>query len=168
MYRSCDAVSARKLAETFGVSRQVIVQDIAILRSYGNAIVSTNRGYILPKSARFTREFKVCHDMGRVIQELNIIVDLGVRVKNVSISHRVYGRISAEMRIDSRADAREYVERMQSSKSTILGNSTSGYHYHLVEASSEERLDEIEETLEKEGFLVPYLSWEKKQFGEES
>ena len=38
----------------------------------------------------------------------------------------------------------------------------SGYHYHLVEASSEERLDLIGEQLEKAGFLAPLQPWEKE------
>ena len=36
---------------------------------------------------------------------------------------------------------------MNNSNSSALSNATSGYHYHLVEAASEERLDLIEEQL---------------------
>ena len=39
-------VSGKKLAGKYSVSRQVIVQDIAILRAAGNDIVSTCRGYV--------------------------------------------------------------------------------------------------------------------------
>ena len=35
------------LAETFGVSRQVIVTDIALLRAGGASINATPRGYLL-------------------------------------------------------------------------------------------------------------------------
>ena len=42
-------IAARALASQFGVSRQVIVQDIALLRAADNNIVSTNRGYVLLK-----------------------------------------------------------------------------------------------------------------------
>ncbi len=38
---------ARELAETFNVSRQVIVGDIARLRAAGENILSTPRGYLL-------------------------------------------------------------------------------------------------------------------------
>ena len=38
-------VSGQKLAEIFHVSRQVIVQDIALLRAGDREILSTNRGY---------------------------------------------------------------------------------------------------------------------------
>lgn len=37
-------VSATALAKELGVSRQVIVQDIALLRAEGEHILSTNRG----------------------------------------------------------------------------------------------------------------------------
>lgn len=40
-------VSGTKLASLYSVSRQVIVQDIALIRAAGYEIISTNRGYIL-------------------------------------------------------------------------------------------------------------------------
>ena len=94
-----------------------------------------------------------------------LIYDMsGGRVKSISISHRVYGRISAEMDIRSRQDVCEFIERLENSQSTLLGNATSGYHYHLVEAASEDRLDLIEKHLEEAGFLVPLLPWETGAF----
>lgn len=44
---SDNALPAAVLAEKLGVSRQVIVQDIAMLRANGFDIISTNRGYML-------------------------------------------------------------------------------------------------------------------------
>ena len=38
-------VSGTALANHFSVSRQAVVQDIALLRASGNDILSTNRGY---------------------------------------------------------------------------------------------------------------------------
>ena len=43
---------------------------------------------------------------------------------------------------------------LKSGKSSPLKNITSGYHYHTVEADSEETLDMIGEMLEEKGFLV--------------
>ena len=40
-------------------------------------------------------------------------------------------------------------------------SATSGYHYHLIEASSEERLDLIEKQLGEAGFLAPLQPWEQ-------
>ena len=56
------AISGSALAKTFGVSRQVIVQDIALLRAQCIHITPTNRGYLLERSTgRATRVFKVIH-----------------------------------------------------------------------------------------------------------
>ena len=44
-------VSAAVLAAEHGVSRQIIVQDIALLRAKGAAIVSLSRGYRLEEKA---------------------------------------------------------------------------------------------------------------------
>ena len=52
-------VSAGKLAEAFGVSRQVIVQDVALLRAEGEPVLSTSRGYVRAGGGRHTRVFKV-------------------------------------------------------------------------------------------------------------
>ena len=159
-------IVAKELASAFQVSRQVIVQDMAVIRASVPEIISTNRGYVLQKEKVCAREFKVKHNEQQVEEELDIIVDYGGMVRNVSISHRVYGRISAEMDIRSRQDVCEFIERLENSQSTLLGNVTSGYHYHLVEAASEERLDMIEKHLEEAGFLVPLLPWEQDQKGE--
>lgn len=51
--RAADApISASALAEKFSVSRQIIVGDIALLRSSGEEILATPRGYVTPKEAR--------------------------------------------------------------------------------------------------------------------
>ncbi len=154
------AVPAKALAEQFGVSRQIIVGDMSVIRATYPEIISTNKGYIIEEKTACTREYKVKHGPDRVKEELVLIVDLGGIVRNVSISHRAYGRISAEMNLSSRQDVFDFVERLEDSKSTLLGSVTSGYHYHLVEASSEKRLDRIEEELDKAGYLVPLTEWE--------
>lgn len=155
-------VVARKLAEQFHVSRQVIVQDIAVIRASTPGILSTTRGYVMQQESRFVREFKVYHEQDKTAEELNLIVDFGGSVCNISISHRVYGRVSAPMDIRSRQDVNEFIEALNNSQSSVLSNATSGYHYHLVETASEERLDRIEEQLKKAGFLAPLQPWEKE------
>lgn len=153
-------VPAKDLSSMFDVSRQVIVQDLAVIRASVSGILATNRGYVLQKSSSFSKEFKVKHNELRTEEELNIIVDCGGTVKNVSISHRVYGRITADLEISSRQDVADFMETLENSSSGLIGNVTSGYHYHLVEACSEERLALIEDKLSKANLLVPYLPWE--------
>lgn len=156
-------VAARELAARFGVSRQVIVQDMAVIRASTPGILSTTKGYTIQQESSCTKEFKVRHRQDQAAEELNLIVDCGGHVKNISISHRVYGRVSAEMDIRSRHDVTEFAEALNSSHSTVLSSATSGYHYHLVEASSEERLALIGQQLENAGFLAPLQPWEKKE-----
>ena len=47
-------LNGQSLAEHFHVTRQIIVQDIALLRADGVTILSTNRGYTRNKRARRT------------------------------------------------------------------------------------------------------------------
>ncbi len=116
-------------------------------------ILSTTKGYVIQQDSSFTREFKVRHSQDKAAEELNLIVDCGGHVKNISISHRVYGRVTAEMDIRSRQDVNEFAEALRNSRSTVLSSATSGYHYHLIEASSEERLDLIENNWERRDSL---------------
>ena len=91
-------ISGEKLAEKFEVTRQVIVQDIAIIRASGNNIVSTNRGYYLNEE-RTQKVFKVKHNDREINKELNAIVDLGGRVKDVIVHHKVYGEIKKRLKL---------------------------------------------------------------------
>lgn len=147
-------VSGSKLAKDYDVSRQVIVQDIALLRASGYDIISTNRGYVLEGQTCAERVFKVRHTDEQLKTELCTIVDLGGQVKNVMVNHKVYGHIEAELGITSRRKVKEFLEDIESGKSTPLKNITSDYHYHTVTADSEETLGMIEEELRKLGFLV--------------
>ena len=130
------AVSATTLAKEFDVSRQVIVQDVALLRANGKNIFSTNRGYLIQEDEETTRVFKVQHEDDEVEKELTTIVDLGGTVEDVFVYHKVYGVLRAEMNIKSRMDIRNYMEEIRSGKSSLLKNVTSGYHYHTVRALS--------------------------------
>lgn len=147
-------VAGRALAEEYAVSRQVIVQDIALIRASGHDIISTNRGYILSAPSTVSRTFKVRHTDGQLEEELNSIVDLGGTVRNVMVNHKVYGQMEAPLNITSRRKAAEFIADIRSGKSSPLKNITSDYHYHVVDADSEETLDMIEDMLEQKGFLI--------------
>ena len=87
-------VSGKALAQAYEVSRQVIVQDIALIRAAGYDIISTNRGYILNAPHTSSRVFKVRHTDEELENELCSIVDLGGKVVNVMINHHVYGHMA--------------------------------------------------------------------------
>jgi len=148
------ALSGAFLAEHFGVSRQIIVKDISTLKNQGNKIISTNRGYVLEKQSVFNRIFKVRHTDDEIEDELQTVVDLGGRVIDVFVNHKVYGRISAVMNIISRKSIQDFLEDIHSGKSRPLKNVTEGYHYHTVQADSENILDLIEKALDDKGYLI--------------
>ena len=147
-------VSGTMLAKEFEVSRQVIVQDIALIRAAGYDIISTHRGYLLNEPISVNRVFKVQHTDEQTEEELYSIVDLGGTVANVMVNHKVYGQMEAELNINCRKKAKDFIDDIKSGKSSPLKNITSNYHYHKVVADSEETLDMIEETLQEKGFLV--------------
>ncbi|MCB6309950.1 transcription repressor NadR [Mediterraneibacter glycyrrhizinilyticus] len=147
-------LSGTALAKQCDVSRQVIVQDIALIRASGYDIISTNRGYIIQEPLVRERVFKVNHTDEQLEEELYSIIDLGGTVANVMVNHRVYGHMEAELRINSRRKVEAFMEDIRSGKSSPLKNITSNYHYHKVAADSEETLDLIEEALRQKHFLV--------------
>lgn len=151
---STTPVAGGKLAEKYEVSRQVIVQDIALLRAAGYDILSTNRGYYIKKTKKITHVYKVSHTDNEMEDELNTIVDLGGTVIDVYINHKVYGRIRAELNISSRRHTAEFLETIHCGKSSPLKNITANYHYHTIEADSEKTLELIEAALREKGYLI--------------
>ncbi len=148
------AVPASTLAEKFGVSRQVIVQDIAILRANGCDVISTSRGYVVDGGGLASRVFKCRHTLEELVREAEIIISGGGRIEDVFVSHRVYGRISARLGLTSVTHAEELYRSLKSGASKPLMSVTDGYHYHTVCAESESALDGIEKALRSAGFLI--------------
>ncbi len=157
-------LSGSSLASRFSVSRQVIVQDIALIRASGFHIISTNRGYVLAKEGRVQRIFKVYHTNEQTEEELNLIIDLGGWVEDVFVYHRVYGIIRGELNLHSRKDIAAYMESIKSGKSIPLLNTTSGFHYHTVSADDNETLDDIQKALEEHHFLAKLQDYEPVDF----
>lgn len=162
MRNACQPLPGVALGKETGVSRQVVVQDIALLRTQGHPIISTSRGYYLDEPKQAVRLIKVYHTNEQVEDELSAIVNLGGSVLDVMINHRIYGKLTAPMHIKSQRDIRLFVEDLRSGKSSPLLNVTSGYHFHHIAAEKEEILDEIEAELEKKGYMVEWLPYEKE------
>ena len=101
-----------------------------------------------------SRVFKVQHTDEELEEELFSIVDLGGIVRNVMVNHKVYGHLEADLNVASRRNASQFLDDIKTGKSSPLKNITSNYHYHTVEADSEETLDMIEKMLGEKGFLV--------------
>ena len=159
-------VSGTALASVAGVSRQVIVQDIALLRADGHDIVATNRGYVLREGASElsvpTRLIKVHHTIDQLEDELQTVVDLGGTVQTVMVNHRAYGKITANLDIRSRSGIARYLEDIRTGKSTPFMTLTGGYHFHRISADTEEALDAIEAALAAKGYLAEVFPYERE------
>ena len=161
---SNNPISGGTLAKELNVSRQIIVQDISLLRANGATIFSTNKGYLLQEDRKYSRVFKVYHTDDQVEEELSTIVDAGGQIRDVFVYHKVYGVLKADMGIKTRRDIRAYMEEISTGKSRLLKNVTSGYHYHTIDAESEEILDAIQEELQQKGFLAKLQDYEPVDF----
>lgn len=148
------AISGGALSAQLGVSRQIIVQDIAVLKAQGFDILSTHQGYVIKASPLIEREFKVRHTSEQTKDELSSIVALGGTVVDVFVWHKIYGKIGASLNIFSNRDVEQFMDGLQSGRSTELMHLTDGYHYHTVRAENEEALDAIAAMLQKRGYLA--------------
>ncbi len=147
-------ISGGELSEKFNVSRQIIVQDVTVLKGLGYEILSTHNGYVMQKSPLVERVFKLKHTTEQTEDELNSIVDMGGTVVDVFVWHKVYGRISATLNIFSRLHVKQFLEGVRTGKSSELMNITGGYHYHTIRADSEAVLDKIGETLQEKNYIA--------------
>ena len=142
--------NATQIARRFGVSRQIIVSDIALLRAEGNEILSTPRGYLLdaPGRGEYVRPLVCLHSKEQIRQEFYAVVDLGGRVLDVVVEHPVYGQISAALNIRSRYDADLFIEKMAQAGTHPLSSLTGGLHVHHIAAPTEEDFSRIQKALQ--------------------
>ena len=151
-------LSGTALANEFHVSRQVIVQDIALMRAENHDILSTNRGYLYRRAEQQEfmpkRVFFVRHTDEQVLEEFMTVIELGGKIMDVVVEHEIYGQIRVDLLIESDRDAREFHEKMKNSKDNPLMVLTGDCHYHTVAAPSEKLLDLIEQELDNKGYLL--------------
>jgi hypothetical protein len=147
-----------ELAKHFGVSRQIIVQDIALLRAENRNILSTNKGYVLfhplEKRSGCTAVLMVRHTLEQTLDEMRSIVDYGGSMLDISVDHDLYGQIRADLVINNLKDAEEFCEKMRQSTSRPLKDLTGDCHYHTIQAPSEKALEMIKQELAAKGILM--------------
>ncbi len=150
-----EVISGAELAGRLGVSRQIVVQDMAILRAAGHGILSTPQGYRIEGfTQRKTKVFACKHDMDRVYDELSTIVDYGGKIVDVIVEHPVYGELKGYLTISSKYDLDNFMESIKESHGKLLSSLTGGVHLHTIEAENEAVLDRIEKALKDKGFLM--------------
>lgn len=156
-------LSGTALGKLTGVSRQVVVQDIALLRTEGHKIVSTVQGYYIENAKQNIMLVKVHHTHEQIEEELNTIVDLGGVVIDVIVNHHTYGKIRANLNIATRKDVKSFLQDLRQGRSAPLLSVTGGYHFHHVGAQSEAQLAEIRQALEDKDFLAEMYPYENEE-----
>lgn len=158
LQESQEPVTGGQLSEHFGVTRQVIVSDIALLRAQGEDIIGTPRGYLynLPAKTMIRQKIAAVHSRAheQIREELYIIVDHGARVQDVIVEHPVYGEITASLHISSRFDVDLFLEKLAEYKAEPLLILTDGPHLHTIEAGRIEILDQVKQALADKGYLA--------------
>ena len=148
-------VSATALAKECGVSRQIIVGDIALLRAGGMDIAATPRGYILPShTPGLIRTLATRHRADQMEEELNAIVDQGCTVLDVIVEHPIYGQITGPLRLSSRYEVGQFVTRCREEAAAPLSLLTDGIHLHTVSCPGEEAYGRVRAALKAMGVLL--------------
>lgn len=149
-------VSAACLAARLGVSRQVIVGDIALLRAAGALITATPRGYIVERGRGGLRRTVACiHSRPEGMErELNIMVDNGCTVVNVIVEHRVYGQLVGQLNLSSRYDVSEFIQKVVTNGAKPLSDLTGGIHLHTLRCPDEGAFRRVTQALSEAGILL--------------
>ena len=150
-------VTGAELAKLANVSRQVIVNDITLLKATNHAIVATSQGYILlpnKENDYVQRKVACIHQSHETEDELLTLVDAGITVEKVMIEHPVYGEITSPIMVSSRQDVELFLKKIRESEAAFLLELTSGIHLHLLSAPSEDILDKGIDALRKKGYLL--------------
>lgn len=148
--------SGSLLGELLGVSRQIIVGDISLLKAQGLPIVSTPTGYLLVRESQsnlFTQLVECSHSGEDIKKELFAIVDCGVTVKDIKVKHPLYGFITAPLEISNRIEVKKFLKRMKETNAMPLSALTDKIHFHTLEADSEEKIAEAIKSLRAKGIV---------------
>ena len=146
----------QELGQEMGVTRQVIVKDIAILRAEGNNIIATPDGYMKPLAQvnKGRRIIAVCHNGEQMEDELSTIVKYGATVEDVIVEHPLYGEMRGMLMVKTLKDVEHFVESFYKDKAQPLSRLTDGVHMHTVVADSQEVIDNLIRELGEKGYLA--------------
>ncbi len=157
LQESREPITGSELAAITNVSRQVIVGDITLLKAKNEPIIATSQGYLYMHASRpseVERIIACSHGPQRTEEELLLLVDHGVTVKDVKIEHPVYGDLTASIMVSNRYEVKQFLEKIRATNASYLSELTDGFHLHTISAPTEKALNETEEALRKAGFLI--------------
>lgn len=151
-------ITGSEFSSKTNVSRQVIVQDVSILKAKNEPIIATSQGYIyLKKDADEDVKLQIIavkHTPEQTRTELNIIVDHGVTVKDVKVEHAVYGDLTASVLVSNRTEVNQFVKKIEEKNATYLLSLTDGIHLHTLAADSLDKIEAACKDLSLAGILL--------------
>jgi len=150
------SITGSELSSTLGVSRQAIVNDMAILRAAGEPIGGSPQGY------RWSGELTsgvfatlACrHDRDGCQKELETLVAHGIAVLDVVVDHELYGEVRADLKASTHRDVQRYADVLRTSDVEPLSSLTGGVHVHHVRAPDEVALRSARSDLASLGVLL--------------
>jgi transcriptional regulator of NAD metabolism len=150
------SITGSELSSSLGVSRQAIVNDIAILRAAGRSIGGSAQGYRWqgeePRGVLATLDCR--HDREGCQKELETLVAHGVAVLDVVVDHALYGEVRADLNVWTHRDVQRYMEVLHTSDVEPLSALTGGVHTHHVRAPDDVALRSARSDLALLGFLL--------------
>ena len=141
-------ISATALAQQLGVSRQIIVGDVALLRAAGAEISATPRGYIIRREEQGLVRTVACRHSGKEMEaELNAMVDNGCTVLDVIVDHPIYGQLTGPLHLSNRYDVQQFILRSEEVSAHPLSLLTEGIHLHTISCTDEAAYQRLTDAL---------------------
>lgn len=151
-------ITGTALAKLANVSRQVVVNDMTLLKARNEPILATSQGYMYLQTEAASdyveRTIACRHTQAETEEELLTIVDYGVTVQNVTVEHGVYGEITANIHVSNRHEVQQFLQKLNDSNAAYLSALTNGTHLHVLRAQSEHALSQAIDALRQKGFLI--------------
>ena len=156
LIKNSNTYKGQFLAEELGVTRQVIVKDIAITRAEGVNIIATPEGYLIQneKDNFVRRVIAVSHSRDNIYNELECIVKFGGIVEDVTVEHSLYGEIRAMLMIKTIMDIEKFTKNLEEANAQPLSALTNGVHLHTIKADNEEIMEAIIKELKDKNYLI--------------
>ena len=146
-------MTGSRLSASLGVSRQAIVNDVAILRAAGYPIQGGQEGYRLDGPGGLVSTIRCHHAPDRGREELEVLLDRGIAVLDVGVEHSLFGEIRAPVLTETRADIDRHAETMARAGDAPLSIITGGRHTHMVRAPNHDAIDAAKRELRERGIL---------------
>lgn len=148
-------ICGKQLSKDLNVTRQIIVSDIAILRSSGISIASSKLGYMIirPDYQNFYRRSLGCQhkkmDAAEIESEMNVVVDNGGIIHQMILQSKTYGTLCVHLNIRSRRDVKTFIQSFKETDAPFITVITRGEHLLEIETHDAEEMQAIKSRLDE-------------------